>query len=488
MKRIISLLLASVLLLGLVCSCNGDIGNGGGGAADNNAIKTDGDYTLPELNMNGETVKVLNVNGISKMKVDFVTPEDSDDTLDIAIYESNMRAQEQFNFRFVEEEFEFLSYDESHIDMANYFIKNVNSGDDIYDFIHYPVNQRTDLITNGYIMDLSELDGLHLDQPWWDQAIINNIEINDRLYMACGAINLNPYEAMTTIFFNKDMLSDYALDDPYEMVRDGSWTIEAMVALGREVQNLNSDPHWGVYEGGTSTYGMARHYHFPSHFLIGAGLSYVEEENGVYTLTKGSDDFYLAAELMRPLFVDPGSGGIAVGGLDSTRDNFYIKMFGEGRTLFLMSELKAGVEMREYEINFGILPVPKLREEQDMYYTDETERLHYVCIPTLSEKPDEVAQILDAMADDRYKNVIPVYYDSYVTYKGLRDEESLEMLEILSKGRTVDVGFAYGWVSKFVMNNLNAAICLNSDLSSLLAAVSNSINKTIDTFVSENMS
>jgi hypothetical protein len=123
-----------------------------------------------------------------------------------------------------------------------------------------------------------------------------------------------------------------------------------------------------------------------------------------------------------------------------------------------------------------------------MYYTDETERLHYICIPTLSEKPDEVAKILDAMAYDRYKNVIPVYYDSYVTYKGLRDEESLEMLEILSKGRTVDVGFAYGWVNKFVMSNLNSAVCLGSDLSSLLAAVSNSINKTIDTFVSEHMS
>ena len=480
MKRILTFFLASILLLGLVCSCNGDEGKGGGNG--NDVIKTDDDYKIPEIDMNGEDITVLNVSEFAHMKIDFVVPEDADDTLDIAMYESNKRIEEQFNFTLVEDDFPYSNWSDTYIEMASHFVKNVNSGDDVYDFIHFPVNQRMELMTSGYIMDLSELDGLHLDKPWWDAQINKVINVNGRQYMACGSINLGPYEAMTAIFFNKDILANNGLDDPYEMVHEGTWTIDKMVELGREAMNLNTDQAWGVLEGGTSVYGVAKHEYFPSHFLVGAGVQFVTEKDGEYTFALDSDDFYLAVEKIQDLFTDAADGGIA--GFQSAEAGgaHYITQFGNGRALFLMSELKAGVEMRQSEINFGILPAPKLRAEQEMYYTDETERLHYICIPTLSDNPDDVASIVDAMAYDRYKNVVPVYYDSYIEYKGLRDEESLKMLEIMSAGRTVDIGFAYGWCNEFIMQRLNLNIT-SDQISSIVAAATKSINSTIEDFV-----
>lgn len=263
------------------------------------------------------------------------------------------------------------------------------------------------------------------------------------------------------------------------MVRDGSWTLDAMIALGRETINMNSDSNWWVYEGGTSTFGFSRHGDFPAHFLLSAGVNFVSEVDGGYDFTMESDDFYTAVEKVATLYKGVSQGGLGVG--DASQANHYLKYFSDGRALFTMSELKAGVEMRDSEVNFGILPTPKLREDQENYITSETERLHFLCIPSTSENPEDVAAILDAMAYDRYNNVIDVYYDSYVTYKGLRDEDSLEMLEIMTAGRTMDIGVAYGWCIDLVVE-MNHNITSDS-IASLIAAQKDSVNETIDDFV-----
>ncbi len=489
MKRTLTIF-AALLLLASVCSCQSDTdsgkGNNNGGSVGTGS--TDGEYVMPEIDMGGDTVTVLNVEKFAEMKIDFVIGEDeTDDTLNAAIYESNMRIQEQFNFTLVEEAQPYTGWWTVYAEMADHFIRNSQSGSDVYDFIHFPVNQRIDLVTSGHIMDLSELDALQLDKPWWDAQINEAININGRQYMACGSINLVPYEGMTTIFFNKQILANNGLDSPYDMVRDGTWTIDAMVELGKDALDMGTDASWGIYEGGTSVYGVAMHEYFPSNFLVGAGINFVTESNGDYEFSLDSDDFYLAVEKMQDLFTYPDDGGIA--GFDSNEQNggHYISRFGEGRALFLMAELKAGVEMRDAEIEYGILPAPKLREEQDKYYTSVVERLHYICVPTLSENPEEVAAILDALAYDRYKNVVPVYYDSYIEYKGLRDTESLEMLEIMSAGRTVDPGIAYGWCNSFIMNDLSLNIT-SDQISSMIASNEGSINETIDDFVDEYLS
>ncbi len=484
MKRTVTILVA-LLLLASVCGCQGD-SNSGNSDGGTDAIKTDGDYVMPDIDMEGKTVSILNVDQFFGMFIDFVVEEDStDEPLNAAVYESNMRLQQQFNVKLVEDEFPQTDWDTTYVDMAEHFYRNVQSGEDVYDILHFPVNTRIELITNGYIMDLADLDALQLDQPWWDATINNIVNVNGHQYMVCGSANLMPYEAMTTVFFNKKILNDNNLDNPYDMVRDGTWTLSAMVELGKEALNLNSDAQWGVMEGGTSVYGFAKHAQYPVHFLTGAGLQLTVEKDGGYEFEPESDDFYLAVESLKILFGDAAWGGIS--GFDTTSGpTNYISNFAQNRALFVASELKDGVVMRDSEVDFGILPAPKLREEQEKYYTDSLERLHYICIPTLSENPEEVAAILDAMAYDRYKNVVPVYYDSYITYKGLRDEDSLEMLEIMKAGRTIDVAVAYGWYDDFLID-LNWFIG-NESLSSKIAARESAINETIDTFVSEYLS
>ena len=481
MKRNLFLLLA-LLVIFAICSCQSTANVGSGGSGNG---MSDGEYTYPSLNFNGDDIVVSNLERRGATHEHFVVSADeTTDTLETAIYESNMRIEELFNFTLVEKKFPRGDWETMWIDQANDLIRNFNSGEDVYDFVFYAVNQYPDLIANGYILDLSDFEQLQLDQPWWDAQLNEDITINDRLYMTSGPINLMAYDNMACLIFNKSIIENNRLDSPYDMVRDGTWTLDALYGLATECVNLGTDEHYWILagQGGTSTYGTGIHRDYPPYFLTSAGIRFVEETDGDYNLTVGSsDDFYLALDKITPFFTHCSSGGVG-GGDASGGNNGRMQYFKEGRVAFCMISTIEAFDMRDTEIEFGFLPLPKLRVEQENYITSVEDHMSYLCIPTTSERPEDVASMLDALAYDRYKNVVPVYYDSYVTYKGVRDEDSLEMLEIMTEGRTVDIGVAYGWCYELITQKIGWNI-LSGNAASIIAGEEGPINERIDTFV-----
>lgn len=55
------------------------------------------------------------------------------------------------------------------------------------------------------------------------------------------------------------------------------------------------------------------------------------------------------------------------------------------------------------------------------------------------------AAILDAMAAASVTALTPVYYETVLVNKGLRDELSLTMLQIMMDSKTFDLGFLNNW-------------------------------------------
>ena len=482
MKRILALLLGLLLLLS-VCSCSGAGGKGGSSDGAGN-----GEYVDPKLDFGGRDILIANQEARQKMHMLFVIDaEETDDTLNAAIWESNQRVQQKFNFTLKEDLFPQGTWEEMWTDHAVYLLRNFMSGDDVFDVVFYAPNQYPDLINNGYLYDLSDFEQLHLDQPWWDTQLNEDLTINDRLYMSSGPINLMAYDSMACLVFNKDIILANQLEMPYDIVREGKWTIDKLNELATECKNQGSDPHWWILtgQGGTSVYGIGMHRDFPSSFLTSAGISFLSEKDGEYDLAVGTtDDFYLALDKLKPLFTHCEQGGSAGGDCSGSANNIRA-YFREGRAAFCMVSTIEAFGLRDSEIDFGFLPLPKLNEEQETYITDVMERTSFVCIPTASSDPENVASMLDALAYDRYKNVVPVYYDSYITYKGVRDEESLEMLEIMTEGRTMNPGIAYGLCLELVVQDISWNFPSDS-IASLIASKESTVNDYIDEFIANN--
>ncbi len=483
MKRTFSLLLAA-LLLASATACGSETTETTQTVTDTTVQETSEPetpgYVAPALDLAGDELHILNFDYLFNMYIYIDFEEQTGDSLNDLVYERNRKAEEQFNCTIVEDKLAYTDWGKSFVELADTLINDVIAGTNTYDAAYMCVSQRMELITKNYLLDLREIDSLQLDGNWWHNKLNDTLQIGGKQYIASGALNLMPYDVMTSIFFNKDMHIDYGLDDYYTLVREGKWTLDKLIEDCQAVAMPNSDGKWDFKEGGDGVYGIAIHTDFPAHFLYGSGIQYVTEENGKYILNVESDRMYAAAERISDLF--DAKTGVAVGQSGVSGADFYETIFGAGRSLFLMDELKGGISLRNSDVDFGLLPAPKYTEDQESYITDLTQRTMFFCMPVSNTHAEETGIVIDSLTYESQQQVVPEFFDSYLAHKGLRDEDSYEMLQIMESTMCMDVGVVYNWCVDLV-NKMNQNIRSRSPLASLIQSNKEAINTTIEEFI-----
>lgn len=100
---------------------------------------------------------------------------------------------------------------------------------------------------------------------------------------------------------------------------------------------------------------------------------------------------------------------------------------------------------RACESAYGILPYPKYDEAQENYYTYVDARAGASAIPMDADKTtvSSVGLVLEALSCASYNDLIPVYLESVTNNKLVRDDDSIEMLRLISAGRVWDVGYTF---------------------------------------------
>ena len=67
----------------------------------------------------------------------------------------------------------------------------------------------------------------------------------------------------------------------------------------------------------------------------------------------------------------------------------------------------------------------------------------FLCVPMTTSDPERTGIVLEAMAAESMYTVTPAYYDVALKGKYARDEESLDMLDIILESRCYDLGWFY---------------------------------------------
>jgi hypothetical protein len=149
------------------------------------------------------------------------------------------------------------------------------------------------------------------------------------------------------------------------------------------------------------------------------------------------------------------------------------------RALMIGAEIKAAAnEMRDMNTEFGMLPVPKYDEAQENYVTNMYWATHVVSIPTTCVDVDRAAIVIETLNYEATEKLLPVYYDR-VSYKGLRDNDSIDMLEIIRTTRYYNWGLAYDWIESIEPNVHDMLLAGNGNISSLVAASKKIVEKLI---------
>jgi len=116
-------------------------------------------------------------------------------------------------------------------------------------------------------------------------------------------------------------------------------------------------------------------------------------------------------------------------------------------------QLEAEV-MREMT-DFGVLPTPKLTEEQEMGYTHTDCMFTSLLLPSyLSEEDARMsATVTNALNAFSHEYVIPTYYETILKTKLTRDEDSPRMMDLILEGRRYS--FDYMGENDFPITHIN---------------------------------
>ena len=444
--------IAASLMLFQAAAC-GDSSQKPSAAGDNagNDVSVSEDaeqeYSYPDVDYGGYEFTFLNFDSQWNCYIRLDMDEQTGESLDDSVYIRNRKVEEKLGISLNEIQYQYTSWQSSQEGLIKQLISAVMSGDDVYDAAYLPVSFNPAVITDGYLLDLRGIPELKLDEPYWDKVINDSLEFGGRLYTASGSLHLMTLDLSWVLLFNQNMMTNLEMEFPYQTVRDGKWTLEKFDEYVSGAVNLNSDQSFAYNENGTCRYGIAGHGDSPIAFIYSAGNRMTEPgADGGFKIAIESDRLYSTLDRMGTLF--------------STREgkihydsDLYEDIFRAGRALFITCELKASLEERDMDDTFGLLPFPKYDEKQENYQTNMNFISCFLTIPITQKDPQMAGVILDALTYESYKTVLPVYYDVTVSQKGLRNEESIEMLDIIHNTRGIEFTQVFG-----ITNNMCASL------------------------------
>jgi hypothetical protein len=279
------------------------------------------------------------------------------------------------------------------------------------------------------------------------------------------------------------MLEINQLDAPYELVRSGKWTYDAMSVLMKKVINLNGDESFAGDDSGSCIYGLGvQHVGGVISLLLGSSEYIVgKDQDGEPVINSDRSKLFDAIEKLNQV-VSPDGAMLMY---NKSVDHSSFVMFVGGRELFYQgaSGQSLSADMRNCTSEYGILPIPKLSESQKNYCVPNNQYTLTLAVPKTVSDLDYTGTVLDYLAFLSYRDVVPALQTA-LCYKGLRDDNSIEMLEIIRNSQHNDMGFLYSWSSdlmtKFCDNIANNKETAASAYEENITAVEGKMDKTME--------
>ncbi len=444
--KLLCLLLALVTCLGAVVACANEQTNPDDPKQPSNTDKTPSDPSseadeddylldLPRYNFNDEEFVIL--CRIDKEYEMDAKEASTGDLINDAVFARNARIEELYNVQIASNPIEGTWQQRSTF--TNILSTAVQSGSQDYHLVAGYMAYIAEMAPSGNFHNLYNVDTLDLENDWWSQSFNENITVYDKLYFADGDLSLTMWESLYGIFFNKQIAADHGLDNLYEIVTNGDWTLEELYT---QTENLYVDNGNDTMDM-DDQYGMVINCHSVRALVTTCGIPVTaRNEDGGFDLvfyTEETADFFLQV-------YDFIHNNDAVYMMNLTNDSDYtdiLRMFTNNQTLFISGTLDQSAPLRGMDTPFGILPFPKYDSFQEDYLAHSYDGHSIFCIPASLVDTNMSGAIMDAMGAESKQHVVPQYYEVVLKSRTSRDEESAAMLDIIRENLYFDFGFVF---------------------------------------------
>ena len=447
---------------------------------DTTAAETSPDNIPLGTNLNGATVKIY-VRG-DTIDTEFDNAE-TGDVVDDAVYNRNRAIEERLNVRL-----EYMSNTSAaYWEDRNIYMDTVRSSvlanDGSIDIAAGLSNIMPNLAQDGMFINLlgKDVPYLNFNSPWWPAELTEELSVKGRLYMASGESCLGVIKGMMCFYFNKDMVEKNKLDDPYELVTSGKWTLDKMAEMAASVYaDLNGDTKVDDEDQLGFYISSVNH---ATNFVLSSGLRLTKPDaNGLPEFDLGNDKI---VELIDKFTTIMSADGMMANPSSSTSE---LKAFIDGRCLFTTGEFSFAETFRDMTFDFGILPYPKYDETQEEYISSSRATYSLFGILTTADAAN-CAAVIEALASENYRTVTPAYYEKALKVKYSRDDISSRMFDLIKGHISFDYGVVHGPMIENITTTLRGAICYpDGSWSSTWASWKDSVKASNDKYLEAIMS
>ncbi len=496
MKKIIAILLCAVMTSAVFAACNNDSDDNSSNATSTQSVVTESssepenESSAPPEEINyldriytgsdysGKTFTIL-TSGVNQTAIsEVVYNEDLKDSENFPeVINEAIKRRNDAVYDLLGVEIEEVYFPDSHRyngDTLERIRTAVNGGDHSFQAISVCLYDCGTLATQNYLYDLTTLENINLDNPWWDSSFSDTVRIGGRQYFMLGDIGINFKNSTPCVYYNKSLFERLHLEDPQELAYEGKWTIDKAIELST---SYNEDTNGTTGIQWDDCYGWAGQNDDMPSMLYGAGVRILSPDSDGYPyLTLWSETANNAVEKVLELMLNPdyyvsgndyfGKTGSYQWPMEALEANFIA-----GKVLFYSGGISTAINLSAMEDTFAIVPVPKLTEEQDGYYSllnTWTTNAYGIATNNTQEEAEFAAAVMEAMGyyswEGHADSLAVVYYERVLKMQKLQaDEKSAEILDLCFNTRGCELG------SVFQVGSVTGTKNVNSILGDLIA-------------------
>lgn len=442
MKKSLSFILAALMLASSFVSCSEKQPDAGetSAAADTSAVA---DETVPEevetdsnlrlwegKTFDGYTVHILGRQDTT-YSIDFEAEEITGEIVNDAVYNRNLKVEDELDVTL-----EYVPHGGSHTQFLSDVNNSVIAADGAYDIISSYAYYGSSMVHDNILYNLHAIPNLSLTNSWFNQSFVNEMTVFDQLYFVVGDLTLTATDRMFMIFYNKELAGNWFPEvNLYDLVYEGGWTMDYMTAL---TAGIYTDENGNGKRDGFDTYGFAFNTgSVPTDGFISSLRVRVAMKNdeGIPEITVYNDHVQSAYEKMLDLTYNNPGTGMGFGAMDMFK-----------RELAVFTAECANVaknSLRDFEPDYGILPLPKYDENQDGYYTTAQDAYNLLSVPKTCMNFEAVGAVLDYLSCLSAEIVYPAYFENNFQKQYMRSEEDSVMFDFIREGLEFNFGIVY---------------------------------------------
>ena len=447
-KQILSLLLAMLMCMPALASC-GNTEEAAETAADTAAaetVETEEPDPFAGTDFGGQELRISSsideMDSTNAHRLIAGSGELNGEIVNDAVYQRNADVEELLNVKlnFIPSEW---TWENGHTEIE----KLVLSGDCGFEVVINDLINLGRIAHLGYFHSVSDNRIMDFSKSYWYGEAIEDLEVVEGgAYMMMGDVFADSLASAHVLYYNKDIILNNYSDANYvqDIILDGGWTVDEMIRVTEETAvDLDGD---GVMTEGADQYGYAVIGAWGPMIpvLMGFDVQFVEESAGKISYCFNNERSVKILEKLNELYWAQSTlQDIKTG---DRSDEGLLAMFTSQQTTFLGYLRLCDLErMRDIEFQVGLACYPKLDENQENYVSSlhDTSEVGAIVVTTPVDQLDFVSTVLEVMAREAGKTIIPAYYEEALKIKYVNGSEDAAMIDLIHDSITSPFALAY---------------------------------------------